>query len=105
MSFVITNPLFVSSAEYLVSEGCPKHKLIIGIPTYGRSWTPSSNNTGLNATAIMGGHLGPLTTKKGLLAYSEICQFIQNDGWSKVTDEKNHMGPYAFKVSFFLSIC
>ena len=87
-----------------VEQGCPKEKLIIGIPTYGRSWTLGSWSDptieyNINATALGGGQNGPLTRAKGFLAYHEICNAIINEGWTKVSDPTLKMGPYAYKVT------
>lgn len=86
-----------------MEQGCPKEKLIIGIPTYGRSWTLGSWSNpvieyNINATALGGGQNGPLTRAKGFLAYHEICNFIINEGWTKVSNPTLRMGPYAYKV-------
>ena len=87
-----------------MSQGCPKHKLIVGIPTYGRSWTLGGWDSKeweyeINTTASKAGAAGPLTKAKGFLAYNEICQFVKNEGWTKVSDPTNKMGPYAYKDS------
>merc|ERR1712242_64581 len=92
------------AANYWVSKGCPKHKLIVGIPTYGRSWTlgdwsSSTWEYDINSTAWQQGKAGPLTKAKGFLAYNEICKYVQNEGWTKVSDPTNNMGPYAYKGS------
>jgi len=92
------------AANYWVSKGCPKHKLIVGIPTYGRSWTlgdwsSSTWEYDINSTAMAAGEAGPLTKAKGFLAYNEICKYVQNEGWTKVSDPTNNMGPYAYKGS------
>ena len=94
----------LSRAKVWVEQGCPKEKLIIGIPTYGRSWTLGSWSDptieyNINATALGGGQNGPLTRAKGFLAYHEICNAIINEGWTKVSDPTLKMGPYAYKVT------
>ena len=85
-----------------MSQGCPKHKLIVGIPTYGRSWTLGGWDSkaweyDINSTARDAGAAGPLTKAKGFLAYNEICQYVKNEGWTKISDPTNKMGPYAYK--------
>ena len=51
----------------------------------------------MNSTAGGPGAAGPLTRAKGFLAYNEICKFVNEEGWIKVSDPTNKMGPYAYK--------
>jgi len=85
------------AANYWVSEGCPKHKLVVGIPTYGRSWTLSGWQTSLNSPAKGPGMPGPLSKAEGFLAYNEICKHVKTGGWTKVSDPSEKIGPYAYK--------
>ena len=82
-------------ANYWVSEGCPKHKLVVGIPTYGRSWTLSGGQTSLNSPAKGPGMTGPLSKAEGFLAYNEICNYVKTKGWTKVSDPSEKIGPFA----------
>lgn len=81
--------------KHWVMRGCPKSKLVVGIPTYGRSWTLSSSATSVGSPASGAGSAGPITGEGGFLAYIEICQNVQNGVFTKVTDPTNKMGPYA----------
>ena len=77
-------------------RGCPKSKLVVGIPTYGRSWTLSSSSaTSLGSPASGAGAAGPVTGEGGFLAYNEICQNVQSGVFTKVTHPTHKMGPYA----------
>ena len=69
---------------------------MVGIPTYGRSWTLSGSSTALLSPASGAGTAGPLSGEGGLLMYSEICKNVNQNGWTKVTDSTGKMGPYAF---------
>ena len=80
-----------------MSRGCPKNKLIVGIPTYGRSWTLSGSSITLGSSAYAPGTAGPLSGESGFLMYNEICVNIASNGWNKVSDPSGNMGPYAFK--------
>lgn len=54
-------------------KGTPASKLILGIPTYGRSFTlASSSDTGVGSPATGPGTPGPFTKEAGLLAFFEV---------------------------------
>ena len=86
-----------TSVNYWLKAGTPAHKLVLGIPTYGRSWTLATHNTALNSSASGTGDKGPITAERGFMAYNEICRNIQQEGWTKVSDPSGSMGPYAYK--------
>ncbi|XP_076075581.1 chitinase-3-like protein 1 isoform X2 [Mytilus galloprovincialis] len=76
--------------------GAPKEKLIMGFPTYGRSFTLSNTmNTGLGAPSIGRGTAGPYTRESSVLAYYEICSKIQTENWTEVWLDKQQV-PYAY---------
>lgn len=59
--------------NYYLKKGAPANKLILGIPTYGRSFTltnPDENE--LDASADGPGEQGEATREKGYLAYYEV---------------------------------
>ena len=82
--------------NHWISKGCPKYKLIVGIPTYGRSWTLSGSSTSLGSSASGGGTAGQFSAQGGFLMYNEICVNIASNGWTKVSDSTGSMGPYAY---------
>ncbi|XP_006834283.1 PREDICTED: chitinase-3-like protein 1 [Chrysochloris asiatica] len=61
---------------YMLSLGAPANKLVMGIPTYGRSFTLASSMTGFRAPTSGPGTEGHFTKEKGMLAYYEICDFL-----------------------------
>ena len=82
--------------KYFHQKGAPKEKLVMGMPTYGQSFTLSSaSNNALNAAASGAGKAGPFTRQAGLLAYNEICDKVKNERWT--VKKNSEMGPYAFK--------
>ena len=85
------------SVQDWLSKGCPKNKLIVGIPTYGRSWTLSGSSTSLGSSASSGGTPGTFSGEAGFLMYNEICVNIASQGWTKVSDPSGNMGPHAHK--------
>ncbi|XP_071870555.1 chitinase 7 [Bombus fervidus] len=77
-----------NAASMWVRLGAPKEKLIIGMPTYGRSFTLSNvSNFRVHAPASGGGKAGEYTKESGFLAYYEICEMLQN-GAAYVWDDE-----------------
>jgi chitinase len=83
--------------KYWLSKGCPKDKLILGIPLYGLSFTLSNpNNFGLNAPISAGGVSGVFINAPGFLGYNEICFNLLNNGWTRYWENTQKV-PYAVK--------
>lgn len=83
-----------NAAKLWVKLGTPKEKLIIGMPTYGRTFTMSNiAKTGPNSPASGGGKQGEYTKEGGFLAYYEICEMLQK-GALYVWDDEMKV-PYA----------
>ena len=59
----------------LFSQGCPKNKLVLGIPLYGRSFKLLTTDTGINAYAGPG-RLGGWTKEAGFVSYYEVCDYL-----------------------------
>ncbi|XP_077011894.1 chitotriosidase-1 isoform X2 [Tamandua tetradactyla] len=85
----------VDSAVHLwLQKGAPASKLILGMPTYGRSFTlASSSDTGVGVPATGPGNPGPFTKENGLLAYYEVCSW-KGATKHRIEDQKV---PYAFQ--------
>lgn len=66
--------LSVDNAASIWSKmGAPKDKLVIGMPTYGRTFTLSNPaNYKVNSPASGGGKAGEYTKEAGFLAYYEV---------------------------------
>lgn len=76
------------ASEHWVKLGAPKHKLVIGMPTYGRSFTLSNAaNNQVNAPASGGGKAGAYSREGGFLTYYEVCEMLLN-GATYVWDEE-----------------
>ncbi|XP_011704054.1 PREDICTED: uncharacterized protein LOC105459591 isoform X2 [Wasmannia auropunctata] len=84
---------------YLLEKGASADKVVLGIPTYGRSYTLFNQDaTELGSPADGPGTEGEATREKGYLAYYEICEGIaESDEWEVVEPNPKAMGPYAFK--------
>ncbi|XP_055966714.1 chitinase-3-like protein 1 [Sorex fumeus] len=63
--------------SYMVRRGAPASKLLMGIPSFGRTFTLSSALTDVGAPVSGPGEPGRFTKDPGMLAYYEICDFLQ----------------------------
>lgn len=63
--------------QHLLKSGCPKSKLVLGVPAFGRSYTLfSSYSTGLGALVKGLGKAGNLSQSEGFLGYNEVMNKI-----------------------------
>lgn len=91
------------SINYWIELGADPKKLVMGMPTYGQSFSLADNsNHDLNAQTYGGGEAGAATRARGFLAYYEICKNVRDRGWTMIQDEQGRMGPYGKSyVKFF----
>lgn len=100
VSFFNTN----FTMHYWMEKGAPAKKLVMGMPMYGQSFQlENANNNGLNARAPGPGQAGEFTRAAGFLAYYEICDKVQNKGWTVVKDPQGRLGPYAYHGNQWVS--
>uniref|UniRef100_A0A670ZBJ1 GH18 domain-containing protein n=1 Tax=Pseudonaja textilis TaxID=8673 RepID=A0A670ZBJ1_PSETE len=92
------SPLHQGLVEYAMKywndSGAPSEKLMMGYPTYARTFRLSSTNTNVGAPASGGGSPGVYTKHSGILAYYEVCAFLQGASKAWIKEQKV---PYAFK--------
>ncbi|XP_059479029.1 acidic mammalian chitinase-like [Neocloeon triangulifer] len=70
-----------STLNYWLQQGAARSKLVLGVPTYGRSFTlQSSGNNGVGAPTIGAGNPGQYSQEAGILLYHEICQLQRSQG-------------------------
>ena len=61
------------SIDYWLNMGVPKDKLVVGLATYGMSFTlVDPRQHGVHAPARGGGRMGQYTKETGILAYYEV---------------------------------
>ncbi|XP_076975578.1 oviduct-specific glycoprotein [Tamandua tetradactyla] len=81
--------------NYWRKLGAPSEKLIMGLPTYGRTFhLLKASKNGLRAKAIGPSSPGKYTKQAGFLAYYEICSFVQR---AKKNWIDYQFVPYAYK--------
>lgn len=84
-----------SSLSYWLELGAPAELLLMGFPTYGRTFRLSSASSGLGAPASGAADLGIYTGTAGFWAYYEICDFIQSATVSRIIDQKVPFATFA----------
>ncbi|XP_044731929.1 chitotriosidase-1 [Chrysoperla carnea] len=85
------------SAREWVKQGAPKEKLMIGMPTYGRSFTlVNTTQFDIGAPASGGGVAGKYTAEAGFMSYYEICDFLHGDNTTLVWDNEQQV-PFAYR--------
>nr|AUM84818.1 chitinase-like protein 7 [Lutzomyia longipalpis] len=85
------------SAREWVKQGAPKEKLLIGMPTYGRTFTlVNTTQFDIGAPASGGGNPGKFTSEAGFLSYYEICAFLAGSNTTLVWDSEQQV-PFAYR--------
>uniref|UniRef100_A0A3Q2Y014 Acidic mammalian chitinase-like n=1 Tax=Hippocampus comes TaxID=109280 RepID=A0A3Q2Y014_HIPCM len=72
-----------SSVFHWLDMGAPAEKLLLGFPSYGRTYRLRTGATGLGAPTNGPADAGPYTRTAGFWAYYEVCDFISSAsvGW------------------------
>ncbi|RUS91647.1 hypothetical protein EGW08_000620, partial [Elysia chlorotica] len=84
------------SIDFWLNAGISKDKLIVGIPTYAMTFTLSDQSQhGVQAPAVTGGNQGEFTRETGILAYYEVCDRLENQGWRSEWIEEQGV-PFAY---------
>ncbi|XP_050592716.1 probable chitinase 2 [Bombus affinis] len=75
--------------NYYLSRGAAANKLVLGLPSYGRTFVltnilNSPEESPMNRTIVGNGFQGPYTLQDGFMGYNEICEELVNYGSSWV---------------------
>lgn len=85
------------SAREWLRQGAPAEKLLIGMPTYGRSFTLVNNTQfDIGAAASGGGQAGKFTNEAGFMSYYEVCSFLSQPNTTLVWDSEQQV-PFAYR--------
>ena len=88
--------------NYWLEKGAPREKLILGIPTYGRTFLLSSSSKSTPGSSAKGtGNAGRFTREAGFLSFYEICEKIKRN-WTRVYDKEQKV-PYIYKKTEWVS--
>jgi chitinase len=84
--------------RYWIEKGAPSKKLVMGMPMYGQAFTLADPaNHDYHDKAPSAGLAGKFTKAAGFLAYYEICEKVNDGGWTVQRDPEGRIGPYAYK--------
>lgn len=82
------------SANLWLSKGMDRNKIVVGLPTYGHTFTLVNKHNGLIGSPASGyGKLGNL----GFVDYPDICEFIKNNTNVNVVYDNQTFSPYLHK--------
>ncbi|KAI5093558.1 chitinase, acidic.1 precursor, partial [Silurus meridionalis] len=81
-----------ATVSYWMSKGARPEKLMLGFPTYGRTFRLTTTSTGLGAPTNGPADAGPYTRDAGYWSYYEICTFASA---TKVEWINEQIVPYA----------
>lgn len=88
-----------STVQLWLSLGAPPEKLILGVGTYGITFTlENANNHGYGASVTGPGAPGPYTAEAGIISYHEILARLSTGTWTVVKNQFNQV-PYAHSAN------
>lgn len=82
--------------NYRLNSGAANNKLVLGVPTFARTWKITKDSK-LPPFIVDGpGKAGPITRISGVLSHSEVCELIYNNhtDFAIVSDPTKRFGEY-----------
>ncbi|CAF4905327.1 unnamed protein product [Pieris macdunnoughi] len=110
----LNSPLYARNSEYFymgtlninytiqmyLSKGLNESKIVVGIPTYGHSFTlVNEDNADIGSPASGYGHVG----SSGFVSYPEVCNFLKVNSNVSIVEEKNARVSYLHKKTEWIS--
>ncbi|XP_022129999.2 chitinase-3-like protein 1 [Pieris rapae] len=110
----LNSPLYARNSEYFymgtlninytiqmyLSKGLNQSKIVVGIPTYGHSFSlVNEDNADIGSPASGYGHVGG----SGFVSYPEVCDFLKVNSNVSIVEEKNAKVSYLHKQSEWIS--
>ncbi|XP_076237234.1 imaginal disc growth factor 4 isoform X2 [Calliopsis andreniformis] len=92
-----------ATTRYWLENGTPGSKIVVGIPSFARTWklTSESQISGVPPLVADGpGAEGPHTNMPGILSYSEVCARLTESAVGRlrrVSDPSKKYGSYAYQ--------
>lgn len=78
-----------ASIHYWIELGAPKEKIVMGIPSYGRTFTlVDASVNGVGAPASGPGKAGQYSREAGMIGYNELCEKFLSEKWDITCNEK-----------------
>ncbi|CAL8122520.1 unnamed protein product [Orchesella dallaii] len=82
--------------SHYLKEGAEPDKLVVGLPTYGRSYTLfNTDSHDVDAPSSGPGTKGKFTKEPGYLAYYEVCEGVKSGDWRVENGDSDVQGPHA----------
>ncbi|XP_078098072.1 acidic mammalian chitinase-like [Mustelus asterias] len=85
--------------KYWRDQGTPGEKILVTFLTYGNTYSLKTNKTGVGAPVSKGGEPGPYSSRRGFMAYKDVCTFLKSATKQMIEDQKI---PYAVKGNQWL---
>ncbi|XP_029006532.1 acidic mammalian chitinase-like [Betta splendens] len=84
-----------SAVSHWMALGAQPEKLLLGFPTYGRTFRLSTGNSGLGAPANGPAEAGPYTRTAGFWSYYEVCAFLPSATVEWISEQTVPYATYA----------